>query len=82
MLIKVIDAKYLKDYSVQLTFNTSEKKVVDLEDQLWGEIFEPLKNKGFFRNFKLNDFTIEWPNGADFSPEFLYETGKAQAVGF
>ena len=82
MLIKVIDAKYLMDYSVQLTFNTSEIKIVDLKDQLWGEIFEPLKNKDLFRNFKLNDFTIEWPNGADFSPEFLYETGKSQAVDF
>ena len=78
MLVKVIDAIYIKDYTVQLTFNTFEKKVVDLKDQLWGEVFEPLKNKDVFRNFRLNDFTIEWPNGADFSPEFLYEVGKSQ----
>ena len=78
MLVKVIDAAYIKDYTVQLTFNTFEKKVVDLEDQLWGEVFEPLKNLDVFRNFSLNDFTIEWSNGADFSPEFLYEIGKFQ----
>ena len=78
MPVKVIDAIYIKDYTVQLTFNTFEKKVVDLKDQLWGEVFDPLKNKDVFRNFRLNDFTIEWPNGADFSPEFLYETGKPQ----
>jgi len=78
MLVKIIDASYLKDFTVQITFNTLEKKVVDLKDQLWGEVFEPLKSKEVFRNFKLNDFTIEWPNGADFSPEFLYEIGVPQ----
>ena len=78
MLVKVIDAIYIKDYIVQLTFNTLEKIEVDLRDQLWGEVFEPLKNIDVFRNFRLNDFTIEWPNGADFSPEFLYETGQFQ----
>ena len=76
MLVKVVEATYIKDYIIQLTFNTSEKKVIDLKDQLWGEIFEPLNNKDVFRTFKLNDFTIEWPNGADFSPEFLYEIGQ------
>ena len=78
MLIKVIDASYVKDYTIQVTFNTLEKKLVDLKDQLWGEVFEPLKDKDFFRNFSLNPFTIEWPNGADFSPEYLYEIGQLQ----
>jgi hypothetical protein len=78
MLVKVIEAVYIKDYSIQFTFNTSEKKIIDLKDQLWGEIFEPLNNQDVFRTYKLNDFTIEWPNGADFSPEFLYELGQVQ----
>ena len=78
MLIKVIDASYVKDYTLQVTFNTTEKKLIDLKDHLWGEVFEPLKEKELFRNFFLNDFTIEWPNGADFAPEYLYEIGELQ----
>jgi hypothetical protein len=76
MLIKVTEAFYIDDYKIHLTFNTGEQKLVDLEDQLWGEMFEPLKERDTFARFTLNDFTIEWPNGADFAPEYLYEIGK------
>ena len=75
-LIKVIKADYIKDYSIFLIFNNGEKKVVDLKNELWGDIFKPLKNKDFFKKFTLNPFTIEWVNGVDFAPEFLYKIGK------
>ena len=40
---------------------------------------EPLKDTGFFRRVAVNPETgtIEWPNGADFAPEFLHEIGRA-----
>jgi hypothetical protein len=48
---------------------------VDLSDRLFGEIFEPLKDPAFFRQFQVHPdlHTVSWPNGADFAPEFLYE---------
>lgn len=32
----------------------------------------------FFEQVRVNEETgtVEWPNGADFAPEFLYEIGK------
>ena len=41
-------------------------------------MFEPLRDVSSFRQVTLNEGTntIEWPNGADFAPEFLYEIGK------
>jgi hypothetical protein len=78
LLIKVIDAKYIEEYKIEFRFNDGKIKVIDFHGQLWGEMFEPLKNKDYFKNFKLNPFTIEWENGADFAPEFLYNYGESK----
>lgn len=78
MFLEVSDAKYLGDYKISLIFNTGESKTVDLSSELIGEIFEPLKNKFYFQTFTIKYNTIEWSNGADFAPEFLFELGKKQ----
>lgn len=70
-LIKVTNATYVKDFIIHFKFNNGVEKDINLENELWGEVFEPLKDKNVFKNFKLNSWTIEWDNGADFSPEFL-----------
>lgn len=80
ILIKVIEAKYLEEYKIKFKFSDGKTKTIDLQDQLWGEMFEPLKNKEFFKRFKLNPFTIEWENGADFAPEFLYHYGESKKI--
>lgn len=72
MILHVTDAKYVDGYRVALTFNDGVKKVVDLKDQLWGEMFEPLNDIENFKRFHISPLTIEWYNGADFAPEFLY----------
>lgn len=75
MLLEVINAKYLDDYKVMLEFNDGAKLTVDLENELEGKIFEPLKNKDYFPTFAIKYNTIEWDNGADFAPEYLYKIG-------
>jgi hypothetical protein len=74
----VKDATYVAGYTLLLTFEDGSAKLVDLEPHLDGEIFEPLKVLGVFRAFHVNrDLdTITWDNGADFSPDFLYEIGR------
>ena len=76
MFLHVIDAEYDKNYTLMLKFNNGAEGVVDLETELYGEIFEPLKNIELFQNFILTGRTIEWPNGADFAPEFLWKIAK------
>jgi len=48
---------------------------VDLENDLWGTVFEPLKNIDRFKKFTVSKElgTIVWENEADFAPEFLLE---------
>jgi len=76
MFLEVWNAEYIGDYRISLVFNNGESKIVDLSDKLIGKVFEPLKDKKFFRTFSIKFNTIEWSNGADFAPEYLYEIGK------
>ncbi|MEE9431638.1 MAG: DUF2442 domain-containing protein [Melioribacteraceae bacterium] len=76
MFLHVDEAVYLEGYILKLKFNNNETKKVDLTNELDGEIFEPLKNKEIFKDFFISHNTIEWKNGADFAPEFLYEIGR------
>lgn len=76
MFLEVIKAKYLGDYRLLLEFNDGVTKEVDLQNKLDGVVFEPLKDKKYFQTFSIKFNTIEWNNGADFAPEYLYEIGK------
>ncbi len=76
-MLKVVDVDYVKDYTLHLTFNDGAVKIVDLKPYLQGEVFGELLDKGKFVQYGLTPVTIEWANGADFAPEFLYEIGVA-----
>jgi len=78
MHYSVVDAKYVRDFVLWLKFADGSQGEVDLTNELRGPVFEPLRNPSYFRQFKVEYGTIEWPNGADFAPEFLYE--KAHVV--
>ncbi len=68
----------LPEQRLRLRFSDEVVKEVDLRGELYGEIFEPLLDAAFFERVTLNPETqtIEWPNGADFAPEFLYRVGR------
>jgi hypothetical protein len=70
----VTQAKYIENYKVWLSFNDGAEGEVDLASELYGEIFEPLKDIVFFKSFTLEGHTLSWRNGADFAPEFLRES--------
>lgn len=75
MILHVVDAKYADDYRLRLRFNDGAEGVVDLKDELYGEMFEPLKDLALFKSFRVDSEleTVVWKNGADFAPEFLRE---------
>ncbi len=51
MILHVKDAKYLHGYVIWLKFNDGTKGEVDLKDELYGEVFEPLKEIEKFKTF-------------------------------
>jgi len=73
MFLEVSKAKYLDNYKIALMFNNGENKVVDLKNELNGEVFAPLHDLDYFKNFQIKYNTIEWENGADYAPEYLYK---------
>ncbi len=73
----VIDAKYISDYRIKITFDNGEQKIADFSKWLKGEVFEPLKDKNYFRKFFVDGWTISWSNGADIAPETLYLESEA-----
>ncbi len=75
MFLHVKEARYLQDYIIWIKFNNGIEGEVNLETELTGEVFGPLKNKELFRAFKVDPTleTIVWDNGADLAPEFLHD---------
>ena len=81
MFPRIIEARQVRGYVVSVRFQDGVEGEVDLQPQLYGEIFEPLKDPEYFRQFRLDPdlHTLVWPNGADFAPEFLYERAQVTA---
>lgn len=77
MFIEVTKAEYVDGYRLLLLFNNGEQKIVDLGNSLRGTVFAPLKDIDYFKRFSIKFNTVEWENGADFAPEYLYEIGTA-----
>jgi len=71
----VIEVKYVSGFVLRLRFEDGTEGEVDLALELHGPVFKPLHDPTFFARVRVNPDTgtIEWPNGADFAPEFLYE---------
>ena len=74
-MLRVIDVYYNSDYKLLVTFSDGNRKIVNLEPYLKGEVFGELLDKEKFVQYGLTRVTIEWANGADLAPEFLYEIG-------
>lgn len=73
MFLHVVEARYVRDFTVCLRFNDGTCGEVDLSEELNGPIFEPLRNVAEFKRFRIACHTLAWENGADLAPEFLHE---------
>lgn len=71
-------AEYLDGYSILIEFSNGEVRTVNLESSLTGPIFLPLKDIDYFKRFSIPFNTIQWENGADFAPEYLYKISVAR----
>jgi len=77
--LKVTEAEYLKDYKIKIAFNDGLTGILDLKEKIFTDhrsIYKQLQDKNYFKNFKKNKWTIEWENGFEPAPEFLFDLTK------
>lgn len=72
--IRIETVEPLEGYVLRLGFSDGSRRDVDLEPELWGPVFEPLRDPAAFRQVAVDDElgTIVWPNGADMDPDVLH----------
>ena len=65
-------------YTLALRFEDGAERQVDLEPVLEGELFGALRDPSVFGAVQIdpNFGTVQWPNGADFDPDTLYDWPK------
>jgi hypothetical protein len=75
---KLVSAELRSGFVLSLTFSDNFRADVDFSDELVGGVFDQLHDPRYFASFKFRPQfgTIEWDNGADFSPECLYELAR------
>lgn len=70
-LNRITNATVTGDHTLEIKFGDGYVGQLNLQPTLWGPILEPLIDPAFFRQFRLEDDTIRWPNDADFCPDVL-----------
>jgi hypothetical protein len=82
MIPRIIEVKALDEHKLWLRFADGITGTVDLSAELWGPMFEPLKDRALFARASVHPelHTVTWPNGADLSPEFLYKQAAQSPV--
>ena len=79
MIPRVLEVELRPQSCLWLRFHDGLEGSVDLSGELWGPMFEPLRNPELFDQVMVDPEleTVVWPNGADLAPEFLYRLATA-----
>ena len=73
---RVIEVKPKSDYTLEILFTNSERKIFDVKPYLDMGIFKELRNAEVFQSVKVDDGSVSWVGGQDFCPDTLYLDGK------
>jgi hypothetical protein len=73
MWLSVKHVQATDNHKLILTFENSEKRSLDISQFLNIGRFSELKDIDEFQKVHISFDTIEWKNGLDLDPEFLYE---------
>jgi len=71
----IVEVEVIGDAAIRVKFDDDEVREVNLEDELWGPVFEPLRDPVKFAQVRVDaeSGTVVWPTGADLDPIVIYE---------
>ena len=70
---RVVRVTPLPNYRLAVEFDDGVSGTVDLSRDLYGEVFEPLRDEALFCQASADEYgAVAWPNGADIAPDALY----------
>jgi hypothetical protein len=72
MYAGITEVRVTDDYRLILTFENNERRLFDLSPYLNVGRFAELRDKNVFKQISIPFDTVEWENGLDIDPEFLY----------
>ncbi len=78
-ILNVKSAVYIGKYKLLVQYENGELRVADFSDILTDDMgaFSELKTEDYFRNkYSVSNGTLEWENGYDVAPDFLYKTSN------
>jgi len=82
-MIKLIYAKYIRDFQLELEFSDGVRGIFDLAGYLkenQGSLLEPLKNEAYAKRCFIDAGALCWPNGLGLSPARLHEPQHLKSV--
>jgi len=65
-----------EDFSLNIVLDNGEKKILDMRPYLDFGVFKKIRDYERFRQARVAFDTIEWDEGVDLDPEFIYEKSK------
>lgn len=79
--VKVIKVTPLPGYRLAVEFEDGVKGEIDVSGELWGEVFQPLKDESFFRQVGIDEHGVVcWPNGLDLAPDAMHYKLASKSV--
>lgn len=71
----IVEVEVTGPARIRVTFDDREVRDVAMTDQLWGEVFAPLRDPDLFSQVRVDSEmgTVVWPTGADLDPIVIYE---------
>lgn len=70
---KIIGVCAMPDFMLRVNFENGIDRIFDVKPYIRGTWFGELGNEIYFKQVKVVDGGIEWPNGQDIAPHELYE---------
>ena len=65
-----------EDFSLNIVLDNGEKRILDMRPYLDFGVFKKLRDYERFRQARVAFDTIEWDEGVDLDPEFIYKKSK------